>query len=65
VKRITLAENIEPQRSIRLGCKRRKRYFRPPLQAFIGFLRTQPFAARAKELGGYDVADAASVRHAP
>jgi putative molybdopterin biosynthesis protein len=44
---------------------RQRDYFRPPLQAFIGFLRSQPFAARAKELGGYDVTDAASVRHAP
>jgi putative molybdopterin biosynthesis protein len=44
---------------------RQRDYFRAPLQAFAGFLRTPVFAARAKELGGYDVADAGSVRHAP
>jgi putative molybdopterin biosynthesis protein len=44
---------------------RQRDYFRPPLQAFVGFLRKQPFAARAKELGGYDITEAGSVRHAP
>jgi molybdate-binding protein len=44
---------------------RQRDYFRAPLQAFAGFLRTPAFTARAKELGGYDVADAGSVRHAP
>ena len=40
-------------------------YFRPPLQAFVGFLRREAFATRARELGGYDVSDAGAVRHAP
>jgi excisionase family DNA binding protein len=40
-------------------------YFRPPLQAFVGFLRMPAFAARAKELGGYDVSEAGAVRFAP
>jgi putative molybdopterin biosynthesis protein len=40
-------------------------YFRPRLQAFLGFLRSEAFAARARELGGYDVSDIGAVRHAP
>jgi len=44
---------------------RQRDYFRPPLQAFVGFLRRQAFATRARELGGYDVSDAGAVRHAP
>jgi excisionase family DNA binding protein len=44
---------------------RQRDYFRPPLQAFLGFLRTDAFAARAHELGGYDVSGAGAVRRAP
>jgi len=44
---------------------RQRDYFRPPLQAFLGFLRTEAFSARARELGGYDVSDAGAVRYAP
>jgi putative molybdopterin biosynthesis protein len=44
---------------------RQRDYFRPPLQAFLGFLRSDAFVARAGELGGYDVSDAGAVRHAP
>jgi len=40
-------------------------YFRPPLQAFFRFVRSEAFAARAHEFGGYDVGDAGTVRHAP
>jgi putative molybdopterin biosynthesis protein len=40
-------------------------YFRPPLQAFLGFLRSEAFAARARELGGYDISSAGAVRYAP
>ena len=40
-------------------------YFRPPLQALFAFLRTSDFAARAGELGGYDVSGAGDVRYAP
>jgi len=44
---------------------RQRDYFRPALQAFLGFLRANAFAARARELGGYDVSDAGAVRYAP
>jgi len=44
---------------------RQREYFREPLQRFFGFLRTPAFAARARELGGYDVAAAGQVRFAP
>jgi putative molybdopterin biosynthesis protein len=44
---------------------RQRDYFRPALQAFFGFLRTDGFATRARELGGYDISDAGAVRHAP
>lgn len=44
---------------------RHRDYFRPPLQALLGFLCTEAFAARAREFGGYDIADAGAVRHAP
>ncbi len=40
-------------------------YFRPPLQALLNFVRTPAFTERAEELGGYDVADAGTVRRAP
>lgn len=40
-------------------------YFRPPLQAFLRFTATADFAARARELGGYDVSKAGQVRSAP
>lgn len=40
-------------------------YFRPPLQALFSFIRTPDFAARARELGGYDVSGAGLVRYAP
>ena len=41
---------------------RQREYFRPPLQALFGFLRSPAFAARAREMGGYDLADAGAVR---
>jgi excisionase family DNA binding protein len=44
---------------------RRRDYFRPPLQAFLGLLHGEAFRARARELGGYDVGEAGAVRHAP
>ena len=44
---------------------RQRDYFRPPLQALMRFLRTPAFTARAKELGGYDVAATGTVRYAP
>ncbi|MCC6947229.1 MAG: helix-turn-helix transcriptional regulator [Bradyrhizobiaceae bacterium] len=44
---------------------RSRDYFRPPLQRLLAFLRTPAMAARADELGGYDVSDAGEVRYAP
>jgi excisionase family DNA binding protein len=44
---------------------RQRDYFRAPLQIFFSFLRSASFAARAQELGGYDIADAGVVRRAP
>jgi putative molybdopterin biosynthesis protein len=44
---------------------RQRDFFRPPLQALLSFLRGEAFAARARELGGYDVSDTGAVRYAP
>jgi molybdate-binding protein len=44
---------------------RPRHYFRPPLQALVSFMRSSAFAQRARELGGYDVAEAGAVRYAP
>jgi molybdate-binding protein len=41
---------------------RHRDYFRPPVQAFYAFLRTEEFAARAAEQGGYDISETGSVR---
>jgi putative molybdopterin biosynthesis protein len=41
---------------------RQRDYFHGPLQSLIRFLRTDEFAARAQELGGYDVNAAGTVR---
>jgi putative molybdopterin biosynthesis protein len=41
---------------------RQRDYFHAPLQKLIRFLRTDEFAARAPELGGYDVSAAGTVR---
>ena len=41
---------------------RQRDYFHPPLQALIRFLRSDEMAARARELGGYDLAGAGAVR---
>lgn len=41
---------------------RQRDYFHPPLQALFGFLRAGEFAARAKEMGGFDIAGAGNVR---
>lgn len=41
---------------------RQRDYFQPPLQALLKFLHSDEFAARARELGGYDVHSAGSVR---
>jgi putative molybdopterin biosynthesis protein len=43
---------------------RQRDYFRAPLQALVGFLRSDAFASRADELSGYDVTPAAKVRFA-
>jgi excisionase family DNA binding protein len=44
---------------------RRPDYVRRPLQRLFAFLRTPAFAARAEEMGGYDVSDAGVIRYAP
>lgn len=43
---------------------RQRDYFRPPMQALIGFLRSDELLARAQEMGGFDLATAGSVRFA-
>jgi putative molybdopterin biosynthesis protein len=44
---------------------RQQDYFRPPMQALVSFIRTPAAAARATELGGYDLSGAGQVRYAP
>ena len=41
---------------------RQRDYFRPSLQALLKFLHSDELAGRAKEMGGYDLRDAGSVR---
>ncbi len=41
---------------------RQRDYFRPPLQALIRFLQSDELAARAREMGGFDLGAAGSVR---
>jgi excisionase family DNA binding protein len=42
-----------------------RHYFRPPLQALFALVRAPGLAARAQELGGYDISGAGDVRYAP
>jgi excisionase family DNA binding protein len=44
---------------------RQRDFFRPPLQALFGFVRSDGFKARAHEAGGYDASVAGRVRHVP
>jgi putative molybdopterin biosynthesis protein len=44
---------------------RQREFFRAPFQAFVRFMGAPAFAARAREMGGYDVSDAGEVRAAP
>jgi excisionase family DNA binding protein len=44
---------------------RQRDFFRAPLQSLVGFLKSPALAARAQELGGYDVSRAGEIRHAP
>lgn len=39
----------------------RRDYFEPPFQTLLAFARTQAFAERARELGGYDIAGLGTV----
>jgi molybdate-binding protein len=41
----------------------RRAYFEPPLQRLWAFCRSAPFAAKARELGGYDVGGFGRVHH--
>jgi putative molybdopterin biosynthesis protein len=43
---------------------RQRSYFQPPLQALVNFLRSVEFADSARELGGYDISSAGTVRFA-
>jgi excisionase family DNA binding protein len=42
---------------------RQRDYFLPAPQALFAFLRTPSFAARAADLGGYDIGETGQVRH--
>jgi excisionase family DNA binding protein len=44
---------------------RQRHYFRPPLQKLVVFLRSPALAARAAEMGGYEIGHAGDVRFAP
>jgi molybdate-binding protein len=44
---------------------RQRDFFRTPLQALVRFLKSPALAARANELGGYDVSQAGEIRYAP
>jgi putative molybdopterin biosynthesis protein len=41
---------------------RQRDYFHPPMQALFTFLRSDEFARRTQEMGGYDLSAAGSVR---
>jgi excisionase family DNA binding protein len=41
---------------------RQRDYFHPPLQALVRFLQSDELAARAQEMGGFDLSDAGKVR---
>ena len=41
----------------------RRAYFEPPLQRFWAFCRTDTFAAKAEQLGGYDIGHLGRVHH--
>ena len=41
---------------------RRNPWFEPPFQALLRFARSDDFAAKARELGGYDISGFGSVR---
>jgi len=40
----------------------RRAYFEPPLQSLLAFCKTRAFAAKVKDLGGYDIAGLGKVR---
>jgi excisionase family DNA binding protein len=41
---------------------RQRDYFQPPMQSLVNFLHSEEFDARARELGGYDLSVAGTVR---
>lgn len=43
---------------------RQRDYFRPAMQALVRFLGSEPLAARAREMGGYDLTESGAVRFA-
>jgi len=42
---------------------RRRDYFEVPVQSLLAFTRTPLFAARAAEMGGYNIASLGTVRY--
>jgi putative molybdopterin biosynthesis protein len=42
---------------------RQRDYFHPPMQALFSFLRSDGFATRAREMGGFDLSGTGSVRY--
>ncbi|MGE3869449.1 MAG: substrate-binding domain-containing protein [Pseudorhodoplanes sp.] len=42
-----------------------REYFRPPMQIFLSFLRTETMQRYAGDAGGYDISTAGEVRYAP
>jgi hypothetical protein len=41
---------------------RQRDYFQPPLQSLFNFLHSEELVVRARELGGYDLGGAGTVR---
>jgi molybdate-binding protein len=41
----------------------RRAYFEPPFQRFVKFCESPAFAAKAGELGGYDISGLGTVRY--
>ena len=41
---------------------RQRDYFQPPMQSLVNFLDSEELKARARELGGYDLSVAGTVR---
>lgn len=42
-----------------------REFFRPPMQAFLSFLKTPALKSRAEDSGGYDISMTGEIRYAP